>query len=64
MTEAQKRAIKRYRKKNIKRITLDLNERTDLDIIQWLEFRAENGASQSFTIKEACRLAMNAGYNQ
>lgn len=63
MTEAQRHAITRYRKKNIQRITIDLNVKTDLDIIQWLETRAEDGASRSATIKEACRLAINATYN-
>lgn len=63
MTEAQRNAITRYRKKNIQRITLDLNVKTDLDIIEWLKIRTENGASQSATIKEACRIAMNAPFN-
>ena len=37
MNEAQKRAIMKYEKANIKRVVLKLNKNTDQDIIAFLE---------------------------
>ena len=37
VTEAQKRAVKKYRQKHIKSVTLQLNENTDADIIRHLD---------------------------
>ena len=36
-TEAQKRAIEKYQKANIRRVVLKLNKNTDKDIITFLE---------------------------
>ena len=36
-SEAQKRAIEKYQKLNIRRVVLKLNKNTDQDIIAWLE---------------------------
>lgn len=35
--EVAKKATIKYRDKNIKRMTLDLNKNTDSDIIEWLK---------------------------
>lgn len=37
ITEAQKRATIRYDQKNIKRVVLKLNKKTDTDIIEYLK---------------------------
>ena len=37
MTEAQRRAIIKYDKNNIKRVVLKLNKKTDTDIIEFLK---------------------------
>lgn len=37
MTEAQRRAIVKYDKNNIKRVVLKLNKKTDTDIIECLD---------------------------
>lgn len=39
-TEASKRASKRYAQKNVKAYTLQLNKKTDADIITWLEVQS------------------------
>lgn len=37
MTNAQKKAIRKYKQKNIIRFTLELNRTTDADILKWLD---------------------------
>ena len=44
-----------YRKKAVKTLYLDLNIKTDADIIQWLDKTANRGGSKSGEIKRACR---------
>lgn len=45
----------RYRRKAIKTFYLDLNTKTDADIIQWLNTTKDHGGSQTGEIKRACR---------
>lgn len=45
----------RYRKKAVKTFYLDLNTKTDADIIQWLNTTKDHGGSQTGEIKRACR---------
>ena len=43
-TEAQKRAIDKYQKANIRRVVLKLNKNTDQDIIEFLDgLKSVNG---------------------
>lgn len=51
MTEAEKRATKKYEEANIVRVCLKLNKRTDSDILEAL---AGSGNKQGF-IKECIR---------
>lgn len=36
-SEAQKRAIRKYQKENLKQVSLKLHKEKDADIIKWLE---------------------------
>ena len=51
MTEAQKKAIRKYKQKNIVRFTLELNRTTDCDILEWLDAMP----NMSGAIKDAIR---------
>ena len=56
-TEAQKQAVARFRKKSIKKYYLELNIRTDADIIEYLS----TVQSRQGTIKQAIREFMKKG---
>lgn len=56
-SEAQIRSVRKYNKENVKKYYLDLNKKTDADIISFLE-TADN---KQGSIKEAIREYMNKG---
>ena len=55
-TQAQRRAVARYNKANVKQVPLKLNVKTDADIIEWL---AEQPSRQGY-IKALIRADMAA----
>lgn len=56
-SEAQIRSVRKYNKENVKKYYLDLNKKTDADIISFLETTDNKQGS----IKEAIREYMNKG---
>jgi len=58
-TEANTRAEAKYKAENVVHYGVNLNRKTDADIIRFLEQRQELGYSIQGTIKDALRYAFN-----
>lgn len=64
MSEAKKKANKKYALLNTKMISMQLNHNTDADIMEWLDKQTEITGSRQGYIKDLIRADMQKGENK